>query len=59
MQVFEMRYRRYGSRMYNRTEGRIMKSNFGFLEKAFPVLSQIGSTAEDYLYTDIQTQILV
>ncbi|RCX12753.1 type I restriction enzyme R subunit [Anaerobacterium chartisolvens] len=29
-----------------------MKSNFGFLEKAFPVLSQIGNTAEDYLYTD-------
>lgn len=29
-----------------------MKSNFIFLEKAFPVLSQIGSTAEAYLYSD-------
>jgi len=29
-----------------------MKSNFTFLEKAFPVLTQIGNTAEEYLYTD-------
>ncbi len=35
-----------------------MKSNFGFLEKAFPVLSQIGSTAEDYLYTDTNSCLI-
>lgn len=29
-----------------------MKSNFIFLEEAFSALSQIGNTAENYLYTD-------
>lgn len=29
-----------------------MGSNFIFLEKSFPALFQIGSTAEDYLYSD-------
>ena len=35
-----------------------MNSNFEFLEKAFPVLSQIGSTAEDYLYTDTNSCLI-
>jgi type I restriction enzyme R subunit len=35
-----------------------MKSNFAFLEKSFPVLSQIGSTAEDYLYTDANSCLI-
>jgi len=29
-----------------------MESNFIFLDRAFPVLAQIGSTAEEYLYSD-------
>lgn len=29
-----------------------MKSNFEFLNKLFPVLSNLGGTAENYLYTD-------
>ncbi|MCY9658165.1 type I restriction-modification system endonuclease [Paenibacillus chondroitinus] len=29
-----------------------MKSNFKFLEHAFPILTQIGGTAEEYLYSD-------
>lgn len=29
-----------------------MKSNFDFLEKAFPSLAGLGSIAENYLYTD-------
>lgn len=29
-----------------------MKSNFEFLDKEFPVLSQFGRRAEEYLYTD-------
>ena len=33
-------------------EAERLKSNFIFLEKAFPALAQIGSTAEDYLYSD-------
>src|SRR5690554_1996176 len=33
-------------------EAEILKSNFIFLEESFPALSQIGSTAEDYLYSD-------
>lgn len=35
-----------------------MKSNFMFLEEAFPVLSQIGSTAEDYLYSDTNSCLI-
>ena len=29
-----------------------MKSNFEFLDKEFPVLSQFGKKAEAYLYSD-------
>lgn len=29
-----------------------MKSNFSFLEKAFPILTQVGIIAERYLYSD-------
>lgn len=29
-----------------------MKSNFIFLDHAFPILTQIGNTAEEYLYSD-------
>ena len=29
-----------------------MKSNFSFLESAFPVLEQFGRKAENYLYSD-------
>lgn len=29
-----------------------MESNFIFLERAFPILAQIGGTAEEYLYSD-------
>lgn len=35
-----------------------MKSNFLFLEKAFPVLVQIGSTAEEYLYPDTNSCLI-
>lgn len=35
-----------------------MKSNFVFLEEAFPALSQIGSTAEDYLYSDTNSCLI-
>lgn len=35
-----------------------MKSNFIFLERAFPVLSQIGCTAEDYLYSDTNSCLI-
>lgn len=31
---------------------RLLKSNFDFLEKRWPLLSSIGSTAEKYIYTD-------
>lgn len=31
---------------------RILKSNFDFLEKKWPLLASIGSTAEKYIYTD-------
>jgi type I restriction enzyme R subunit len=31
---------------------RILKSNFDFLEKRWPLLASIGSTAEKYIYTD-------
>jgi len=29
-----------------------MESSFGFLEKDFPVLAQLGKNAETYLYSD-------
>lgn len=32
--------------------GEKMESNFIFLDRAFPVLAQIGGTAEEYLYSD-------
>lgn len=31
---------------------RILKSNFDFLEKRWPLLASIGNTAEKYIYTD-------
>lgn len=36
----------------------LMKSNFEFLEKAFPVLAGLGSTAENYLYTDTNSCLI-
>ncbi len=35
-----------------------MKSNFEFLKKAFPVLSQVGSASEDYLYKDTNSCLI-
>jgi type I restriction enzyme R subunit len=35
-----------------------MKSNFISLEKGFPVLAQIGSTAEEYLYSDTNSCLI-
>lgn len=35
-----------------------MGSNFTFLTSAFPVLEQIGSTAEQYLYTDTNSCLI-
>jgi type I restriction enzyme R subunit len=35
-----------------------MKSNFGFLDKAFPVLANLGGTAENYLYTDTNSCLI-
>jgi len=35
-----------------------MKSNFAFLEKSFPVLANLGSTAESYLYTDTNSCLI-
>ncbi len=35
-----------------------MDSNFNFLQRDFPVLFQIGSMAEKYLYTDFNSCII-
>lgn len=35
-----------------------MKSNFEFLNKSFPVLSGLGGTAENYLYTDTNSCLI-
>ncbi len=35
-----------------------MKSNFEFLLRAFPVLANLGSTAENYLYTDTNSCLI-
>lgn len=35
-----------------------MKSNFEFLEKTFPVLSNLGSMAENYLYSDTNSCLI-
>lgn len=35
-----------------------MKSNFEFLNKSFPVLSGLGGTAENYLYSDTNSCLI-
>lgn len=35
-----------------------MKSNFEFLEKSFPALSNLGSVAENYLYSDTNSCLI-
>lgn len=35
-----------------------MKSNFDFLQTAFPILAQIGSTAEKYVYSDANSALI-
>ncbi|ABR47072.1 type III restriction protein, res subunit [Alkaliphilus metalliredigens QYMF] len=35
-----------------------MKSNFEFLNKTFPVLANLGSTAESYLYSDANSSLI-
>lgn len=35
-----------------------MKSNFSFIEKTFPVIAEIGQTAENYLYSDTNSCLI-